>query len=279
MAMDAEEKEVAPRDQYMHGHHESVLRSHTWRTVENSAAYLVPHLSPGLDVLDLGCGPGTITVDLARRVAPGRVIGVDASAEIVEHAAGYGVSSGVANVQFQTADAYALPFDDASFDVVHAHQVLQHLSRPVEALREALRVLKPGGVLAVRDVDYGGVLWYPALPGLQEWLDRYHEVARFDGGEPDAGRMLKSWVRAAGFERVECTASIWNFASDADRDWWGRSWAARATESAFAAHAIEGGIADLEKLHEIAEAWLAWKDDADGWLAMPHGEVIARKAG
>jgi hypothetical protein len=61
---------TAPRATYTHGHHESVLRSHAWRTVENSAAYLVPHLRPGLSLLDVGSGPGTITVDLAERLAP-----------------------------------------------------------------------------------------------------------------------------------------------------------------------------------------------------------------
>jgi ubiquinone/menaquinone biosynthesis C-methylase UbiE len=66
-------------DTYTHGHAEPVLQSHRWRTVENSAAHLAPHLRPGLDVLDVGCGPGTITVDIARRVAPGRVVGLDVS--------------------------------------------------------------------------------------------------------------------------------------------------------------------------------------------------------
>ncbi len=69
---------------YTHGHHESVLRSHSWRTAENSAGYLLAHLQPGQSLLDIGCGPGTITVDLARRLSPGRVVGVDAAAGIVE---------------------------------------------------------------------------------------------------------------------------------------------------------------------------------------------------
>src|SRR5438046_9212834 len=71
---------------YTHGHHESVLRSHKWRTVDNSAAYLAPYLTSATSVLDLGCGPGTITADIGRRVAPGRVLGIDASAAVIDEA-------------------------------------------------------------------------------------------------------------------------------------------------------------------------------------------------
>ena len=75
-----------PREKYTHGHHESVLKSHTWRTIENSAAYLESRLQPGLSLLDVGCGPGTITVEFADRLAPGRVVGLDASAEVIARA-------------------------------------------------------------------------------------------------------------------------------------------------------------------------------------------------
>ena len=112
-----------------------------WRTAENSAAYLLDSLRPGLDLLDVGCGPGTITVDLARRVAPGKVIGIDRSDEVLTQAAAYAAEQHV-DVTFETGDVYALAYDDASFDVVHAHQVLQHLSDPVAALTEMRRVTR-----------------------------------------------------------------------------------------------------------------------------------------
>ncbi|GAA1513907.1 SAM-dependent methyltransferase [Agromyces terreus] len=264
------------RDVYTHGHHPSVLASHTWRTVANSAAYLEPHLGAGLEILDVGSGPGTISIDLARRVRPGRVVGVDASAHIVAEANGLARSSGVDNVAFQEGDAYALEFADATFDVVHAHQVLQHLRRPIDALREFRRVLKPGGVLAVRDVDYGGVVTTPATPELTRWLELYRDVHAWNGGEPDAGRHLKAWVRAAGFDDVEAGGSVWVFASDAEREWWGTSWSQRAVESEFAVHAIESGHADPAELRRVSEGWLAWAGDPDGWMLMPHAEIIAR---
>jgi SAM-dependent methyltransferase len=278
MTDEPERPETAPRDTYTHGHHESVLRSHSWRTVLNSAAYLVPHLSAGQRLLDVGCGPGTITVDLARRISPGTVTGVDASAAIIARAAGLATDEGVHNVDFRLGDVYALDFPDDSFDIVHAHQVLQHLGTPVAALQELRRVLKPGGILAARDVDYGAVAWYPKLPGLSDWMTAYRTVHRWNGGEPDAGRELKAWARQAGFADIAATASIWCFATDAEREWWGESWAVRATDSDFAAHAIESGATDLAGLHTIAAAWRQWAADPDGWLGMPHGEIIARKA-
>ncbi len=263
-------------ERYLHGHHESVLRSHSWRTAQNSAGYLLPHLEPGLRVLDVGSGPGTITLDLARLVAPGRVVGIDASEQVVANANGLAADNDVRNVTFQTGDAYALDFPDASFDVVHAHQVLQHLADPVAALREFRRVLKPGGVLAVRDADYGTPAWYPQASGIGDWLRVYVDAARSSGGEPLAGRRLKAWALRAGFRDVVASASAWCFASDADREWWGSSWAERSTESDFAARAIEGGHATLSDLRLIARAWREWAAAEDGWFSITHGEIVGR---
>jgi ubiquinone/menaquinone biosynthesis C-methylase UbiE len=261
---------------YTHGHHESVLRSHEWRTAENSAAYLLPFLRAGQRVLDVGAGPGTITTDLADLVAPGRVTGIDASSEIVAKAQAHAAERGVANVSFEVGDAYALTAADDSVDVVHAHQVLQHLERPVDALREFRRVVGPDGVVAARDVDYEGVIWYPLVPALDEWLDLYLRVHRTVSGEPAAGRRLKAWAREAGFADVRSSVSTWLFETDEDREWWGGSWAVRATSSQFAEHATSLGFADRAALERIADGWREWAASPDGWLAMPHAEVIAR---
>jgi len=263
-------------DSYTHGHHASVLRAHEWRTAENSAVYLLPYLQPGTTVLDVGAGPGTITVDIAGRVAPAGVVGVDASADVLDRARAYAASEGVTNVEFVVDDAYALDRPDGAFDVVHAHQVLQHLDRPVDALREFRRVAAADGVVAARDVDYEGVIWYPLLPELAEWHDVYLRVHRRVAGDPAAGRKLKSWAREAGFGEIDCSASLWLFESDEDRQWWGGAWAERAVESSFAQHAIDLGETDRDGLERIAAGWRAWADASDGWLLMPHGEIVAR---
>ena len=263
-------------ERYTHGHHESVLRSHTWRTAKNSAAYLLPVLEAGQTLLDVGCGPGTITLELAQLVAPGRVIGVDAAADVIEKAAALADDRGVANVEFILGDAYALDLPDDSVDVIHAHQVLQHLGRPVEALREWRRVVRPGGVVAARDVDYAGTIVHPRYVGIDEWAALYQQVHRSNGGEPDAGRRLKQWAREAGFAEVDAFASVWGFASDDDRTWWGGMWADRVLQSAFADDAIGKGFATRADLERISAAWADWAADPDGWMAMPHGEILAR---
>lgn len=262
-------------DDYAHGHHASVLRSHTWRTAENSAAYLLPQLATGQRVLDVGSGPGTITADLARIVAPGRTVGLDASADVIEKATADFVSPERPNLEFETGDAYALQYADASFDVVHAHQVLQHVGDPVAMLREMRRVTTPGGTVAVRDVDYEGVIWSPRSPELDEWLALYLRVHRGVSGEPAAGRFLKRWAREAGFESIECSASLWLFETDEDRAWWGGMWAERALESAFADNALRLGLADRAALERISVGWQRWAEDPDGWLLMPHAEILA----
>ena len=261
---------------YLHGHHDSVLRSHQWRTAENSAAYLLGELVPASRVLDVGCGPGTITADLAARVPDGTVTGIDASPDVLDAARREAVRRGQRNVRFDAGDVYRLPYADGSFDVVHAHQVLQHLSDPVAALAEMDRVCREGGVVAARDADYGGMFWHPADPGLDQWQDLYRRVARATGGEPDAGRRLAAWARAAGFSRVRATASAWCYAAPEDSRWWGRLWAERLTRSSFGDRAVEHGLATRQDLERLAGAWLRWGEMADAWFGIPHGEVLVR---
>ncbi|MEV7228696.1 methyltransferase domain-containing protein [Polymorphospora sp. NPDC051019] len=260
---------------YTHGHHESVLRVHRWRTADNSAAYLLPHLVPGMSVLDVGCGPGTITADLAARVAPGRVTAVEITAAALGLARDEAAARGQRNIDFAVADVHELHFPDGSFDVVHAHQVLQHVADPVRALAEMRRVTRPGGVVAARDADYAAFAWFPQVPELDEWLDLYRRAARANGAEPDAGRRLLSWARVAGFTDVTATAGVWCFAEPDDRRWWGGNWAERVTRSDLARQLRALGATD-DDLRRIAAGWREWVEAADGWFAVPHGEIVCR---
>lgn len=259
---------------YTHGHHESVLRSHRWRTAENSAAYLLPHLRPTDTLLDVGAGPGTISLDLAERVSQVTVteIGPD-ELELSRNAA---QSRGTTNIDFAVADVHHLDLPDASYDVTHAHQVLQHVSDPVQALREMARVTKPGGIVAAKDSDYSAFAWWPRLPELDEWMELYQAAARANGGEPDAGRRLLSWAQQAGLEEITPSSSTWCYATPDDRQWWGDLWADRILESAMARQVVDSGLATRDDLHRISDGWRRWAAAEDGWFSLLHGEILAR---
>jgi ubiquinone/menaquinone biosynthesis C-methylase UbiE len=263
-------------DTYTHGHHDAVLRSHRWRTVENSAAYLDPTLRPGVRLLDVGCGPGTLTVDLARRVAPGEVVGIDLAPSVIAEARRHAAEAGVANVSFRAGDFRHAGLDEGSFDVVHAHQVLQHLRDPVEALAAMARLARAGGTVAVREADYSAMTWAPPDERLDRWLAVYLGVTRRNGADADAGRWLLRWAHAAGLADVSYTTSTWTFATPADRAWWGELWAERITGSALAEQAAGYGIATPSELAALAEGWRAWAREPDAVFVVLSGEILAR---
>lgn len=259
---------------YTHGYHESVLRSHRSRTASNSAAYLLPLLKPTDHLLDIGAGAGTITADLAKLVE--NVTATEIGPDELDLTRQTITERGMTNVDFRIADIHTLDFDDDTFDVVHAHQVLQHIADPVKALREMARVTKPGGIVAVRDSDYAGFCWWPQLPALDTWLDLYRKAARANGGEPDAGRRLLSWANAAGLEEVTATSSTWCYATPTERAWWGGMWADRILNSAIAPQLTDSKLATPADLQQISDAWKEWAHDEDGWISILHGEIIYR---
>ena len=261
-------------NRYTHGHEQSTLASHSVRTASNSAAYLLPHLKPGMDILDIGCGPGTITLDLAEIVAPGKVTGIENVKAPLIAARAEAASRSDKTTVFQLGNAMELPFESQSFDVVHAHQVLQHLTDPVAALREMLRVCKPGGWIAVRDADYAAMSWYPELTGLEHWRKTYRAAARANGAEPAAGRRLRAWAHAAGIRNPTVSASVWSYADAETCRWWGDSQANRCAGDVFSQQAKEQGLSEKE-IADIVSTWRQWGAEPDAWFCLVHGELLA----
>ena len=260
---------------YTHGHEPSALASHGVRTAATSAAYLLPVLRPGMSVLDVGCGPGTITLDLAAAVAPGPVLGIENVERPLVAARAAAAERGDTTTRFEVADALDLPYDDDSFDVVHAHQVLQHLADPVRALREMARVCRPGGWVAARDADYAAMAWFPEVPEVEDWRTTYRAIAKGNGGEPDAGRRLRRWVREAGLPDVRITGSVWTYADPESCRWWGDGQAARIEGPTFTSQAEALGV-DRSRVRAMADGFRRWGAEPDAWFLIPHGELLAR---
>lgn len=178
------------------------------RTAATSAAFLLPHLRPGMRVLDCGCGPGTITMGLAEAVAPGEAVGLDFQPDQIAAARALASERGVANVRFVTGSVYELPFPDASFDAAYANTLFMHLAEPTRALAEMKRVLKPGGVVALADDDHDTWIWEPRTPLMTAWHQLIVRVIEHHGGSVRRSRHHRRLLREAGFARPVAGASL-----------------------------------------------------------------------
>ena len=262
---------------YTTDHSSSVLETHSWRTASNSAAYLLPHVNATSEILDIGCGPGSITIDFARHAPKGHVTGIEYVPDPLNQARELASSEGVTNVEFAVGDIHALEYPDDTFDIVHVHQVLQHIANPVQALREMRRVVKPGGIVAAK--ESAALTWYPENKGIEKWLDVTERMGKAKGGNPHPGRMIHVWAGEAGFEqqKIKKSASTWCFSNPEERRYWGGSMGDRAKSSGFARMAVGDGFATEEELECIAEGWSEFVEAEDGWFGLLHGEILCWK--
>ncbi|KAK3946722.1 S-adenosyl-L-methionine-dependent methyltransferase [Pseudoneurospora amorphoporcata] len=275
---------------YAIGHAPSQTKHHEWRTASNSAAHLLPHLekaltsNPNLKLLDIGCGPGTISVSLAQHLLPsGHVLATDIADEILLRAKEHAISKGLAvpeNISFQKASVYELPFPHNEFDIVHAHQVLCHLDDPVSAIKEMLRVCKPGGLISLRESDMRMWCFWPELPSLLKFHDLMVEIMLANGGQDKGGRKLVSWVMGAGIKReaIEAGFGTWCYSAPEDRRWWGEAMIERLRTGWMRKKGIEMGLTTEEGVEEMVSGWREWMSREDATLGIVNGEVIVKKA-
>lgn len=268
---------ATPKVEYIHNYDAAVVRTHGSRTVANSAAYLISSLNPNMSILDVGCGPGSITIDFAQRAPGGQHVGVDISSTILDAARGLATKEGVSNVRFVEADLTRLDFPDDSFDLVHAHQVVQYQKDQVAALKEMRRVAKPGGLVAAREWDASSMTWFPLNPVLEDFKEKYVAAGREAGGEPNAGRRLVAWAVQAGFKRSDITASggTWCYSDPEERAWYGGLMIDRLTTTPIKFHP------DPEENEKIKaayrQAWKEWSEQEDAWFGVLQGEIICKK--
>ena len=262
---------------YTMGFGEEILAALRQYTAEKNAAYLLPHLRPGQRVLDFGSGPGSISVGLAKAVDPGELHGVDMEESQVEIARAYAESQGVGNATFHVGDVTELPFEDGYFDVAHCHNVLMHVPDTAEVLAEVKRVLKPGGLIACREMIVGSSFTHPDFGVIGQAWDMFEDLLAADDGHPHIGKDLKGHVVDAGFTNVWAGASFDIYSTPADvafiygvaMNWF---LAPEITEAA-----IKYGASSQPVIDAIADAYARWKEHPGAFCALANGEVVAGK--
>ena len=237
------------------------------------AAFLAPHLRAGMRLLDCGCGPGSITVDLARTVAPGEVIGIDLREDALAHGRALALERGIANLTFEAASVYQLPYPDGAFNAAFACAVLQHLAAPIAALREMRRVLTPGGVIGIVDGSATITFRYPTNSLLDKW-DRLRALEReHNAGRPSDALRLRALLREAGFARTQASGDMVTEAGPP-------AGSLKETRRVAQNHlirlrgvlgelAIAQGWTTKQELEQIADALITWGEAADAFYARP----------
>ena len=250
-------------------------RAPQWRTAEHHASYFLPYLTAGMDLLDVGCGPGSITRGLARHVAPGRTMGVDLQrGNLPESPA----TEDQGAPRFVVADVLDLPFEAESFDAVHAHALFQHLSDPLGAMAELHRVLRPGGVIGAADWDREQVILHPAPALLVRALSWLSVLREQDGGDPRAGRKLAETMARAGFARPAMTVVAEGLAAARTSRETGEHWAAIFEQEPTRARLGEAGLTTAAELAAVPEAWRAWGQEPGAIMVVHWFCAVAWKA-
>ena len=269
---DARDASRPDREEYTHGYgaaSEEMAR----RSAESSAAFFLPHLKSGMRLLDVGCGPGSITLGLAEVVAPGEVVGIDIGESEIEEARSEAEKRGTRNSRFEGADACELPFEDGSFGAVFSSAMLEHLRRPFDALKEMHRVLRTGGVIGLRAGTVDGLVFGPMTPALEHSRRVFRELWRHGGGDPEFGREQLRLVHEAGFSRPRFSAA----ARARDPLVFGPMAAEVWKEPARVRMAIELRLADREDMEAISVAWDEWGRDPAACLTETWLEAVAWK--
>ena len=266
-----------PEQTYTMGYSEEFQQLLRRRSAESSAAYLLPRLQPGMRLLDFGCGPGTISVGLARAVEPGELHGVDVEESQVIIARAAAAAGGHANATFHVGDVTSLPFEDNFFDVAHCHAVLMHVPDTTAALAEVKRVLKPGGIIGCREMFVSSSFFEPSDPEIADAWRTFAMLLQGNGGHPQMGRELKGKLLEAGFAVVQATASFDSFGSAGDvaflrnfvDDWF---YSPRIIEAA-----VQYGIATREQFERWRAGLDEWRDSPGALGGFAFGEAIGVK--
>ena len=262
---------------YTMGFSEEFLESLKRVTAEAEAEYLLPHLRPGLRLLDVGCGLGTISIGLAQAVAPGEMHGLDMEASQVDMARSGAQAYGVDNATFHVGDAIDLPFEDSSFDIVSFQNVLMHIPEAQKALAEGYRVLKPGGIIGCREMIVGSSFTYPDFGVIGKAWDMFEDLLAADDAHPQMGKELKGRLVKEGFANIRVTLSSNLFGTPEDIDFIYRFVQGWFLSPEITEAAIKYGATTRELCDTINAAYDRWRTDPGALLSVAFGEAVATK--
>ncbi len=264
------------REQYTMGYGPAATAIMAMRTAQSHAAFFLPHLKSGMSLLDCGCGPGTITLSFAKLVAPGRVVGTEIEESHVALARENAARRDVSNVTFQSADIYALPFEDASFDAVFISAVLGNLQEPIRGVREAYRVVKPGGVIGVKEFDHGGDMVYPMEPAVEKYGELYQRLRRENGHDPEIGRKIGGLLLEGGFRELRLSAVYESFVRPEGAESFARASVGLLNEG-WGEKFVSRGWATRENIQEMIDGWARFAAFPGAIFAAAWCEAVARK--
>jgi ubiquinone/menaquinone biosynthesis C-methylase UbiE len=259
----------SPQEFYSLNNTEAQVTYISTRRAKDWVPFLLPHLQPGMSLLDCGCGIGTITLDLAELVAPGQVIGVDMDNAQLEIARASAQQRGLTNVTFEQGNVYELRFAATTFDIVNAHTLLYHLSDQLRAIQEMRRVLKPGGLIAITDDHFDTVTLAPSNPLNGRILEIWKNVVLFNGGNPTYSPNLRAHLRQAGFTRTAGFATAAeHYGTPAETRRMASVIRGQFSDPALATLAISQGWTTQAELNAIS-AWLnEWGSHPDAFMAI-----------
>jgi ubiquinone/menaquinone biosynthesis C-methylase UbiE len=275
---------------YVRGHSDHTISTHMLRTAESHAAFLLPHIKTTDYILDVGCGPGTITTSFARYASEGRIVGIDISTTPLQKAKTLAAESdvltqGAGSVVFEEGDILeGLPYPDDTFDIVYSSQVLGHMpppDLPLRALVEMRRVLKPGGILATRD----GMVshFYPQSLDLDRlWGQNEFRASRNGAPEIDiTGTIMPALFRGAGFDadggkiRVDAGTNVYS-GVEARKRLFSRATGQLREGDPFYQSWLDAGITK-DEIQDTLRAVEKWAGTEDAWLVTVHCDMLAWK--